>query len=1486
MKRFAPAPPAVPDSASMEKARILVVEDEAIIARDIRQQLIELGYDPVGHATRGEEAVALAGQLRPDLVLMDITLAGSMDGIVAAHAIRDQFALPVVFLTAFAEEKTLERAKLSEPFGYVVKPFSERELRTTLSIALYKHRTETRLRVSEERLAVTLNSIGDAVLATDARRRITLMNPVAEALTGWSQAEALGRPVGDVFRIIDEETRAPAELPSDEALAEGKIRGPAKHTVLLARGGGELEIGETAAPIRDLAGRITGMVLCFRDESAKRRAERAERRRARQTAFFQDTLLALRDHEGRELAEFLRLATAGVAHALEVERVSVWLFHREGAVLRCEDRFRRSTLNHEGGQELTGSKFPRYFASLDETPALVIESLADDPRIVEFGRDNPELRGIGSLLDVPIRSGEETFGLLGCAHEGAPRAWTEEEVKFAVAAASYLMVAVAQSKRRQVETALKLSEFSVQHASAATFWVGRDARILRVNLAASALLGYAEAELLARKITQLDPNFPAERWPAHWAEIRERKRMQFETLLTHRAGHLVPVELELNAFEFEGREFIFAFVRDITARRLGERELREREQLLSSINANLAGTCVYRMVYPPDGRMLCTYVSPNVEDLIGVPTAELLKDPAKVFGLMQADDLAEFRRELGAVLRTGDNAAIAVRMRSAAGAVKWFQFRSRLVERRADGTQVRDGVVVDITAVKAAEQELREFNANLERLVAARTAELGKSEALFRNLVESINHGYYVADRRSLFTYCNPSIVAVYGIRAEQLRGTSVFRMVLDEDRARVVAAYRQWVREGIQDATIEFRVKTATDRVIWVEQTTAIMRAEDGALREFRSSLRDVTERKAAEAQLRQSNERFRAVFERSPIIIGLLTVPEGRLVEFNAAGVAAFGHAREEAVGRTSTELGLWADLGERDRYLAALRAKGFVNNFEARMRRKNGEVFSVLYSGSLIQIDGQTYSLNSLLDISAQRESEQRLAHALEATDDGVWDWNIPTGDVYFSPQWQRLLGYEPGEVALRVESFFPLIHPEDVEAVRAAIDDHLHGRTAVKQSEVRLRTKSGDYRWFLDRGKVVAHDAAGAPLRMVGTITDITERKRAASEQVQMQARVFQNQKYEALGTLAGGVAHDFNNILTGMINFSVLARDDCPPSHPNIREFIGEVLKSGERARLLVRQILLFSRSEEAERGPAKLQPVVKEVLSLLRSTLPASIEIKSEIDADTPVVLANATQIHQVVMNLGINAAQAMPPRGGCLTVRLGRRVLDSAAAVAWPELLPGLFASLEVSDDGSGIEPEVLRRIFEPFFTTKGVGEGTGLGLAVVQSVVRTHGGAITVRSRPGNGTTFEVLIPAMEREEPTAAPLVSSAPRGQGQRILLVDDEPSVAKSMQLMLERLGYRVTTSGDSNQALGFFQIAPKAFEAVITDFQMPGKTGVDLARQLRAMNPTLPIFVTSGYAGKTTQAMMREAGVTEFIPKPVNIEDVARLLAGIAKPPR
>ena len=386
-------------------------------------------------------------------------------------------------------------------------------------------------------------------------------------------------------------------------------------------------------------------------------------------------------------------------------------------------------------------------------------------------------------------------------------------------------------------------------------------------------------------------------------------------------------------------------------------------------------------------------------------------------------------------------------------------------------------------------------------------------------------------------------------------------------------------------------------------------------------------------------------------------------------------------------------------------------------------------------------------------------------------------------------------------------------------------------------------------------------------------DITERKRR-------DAQYLQAQKMEALGQFSGGIAHDFNNILSAILGYTQLAQLILK-ENPEAREHLGAVLKSANRATNLVRQILTFSRQQPEERLPISLLPVVNESIELLRATIPLGIEFDTSVATDVPTVLANADQIYQVLMNLGTNAWHAMKDFSGRLQVNLERCVVDAAHAATQPRLRPGVYARISVSDTGSGMDPATLRRIFEPFFTTKLSGEGTGLGLAVVSSIMDGHDGVVTVYSQPGEGSIFHLYFPAYAGVA-VAATLAEerSMSRGNGERILVVDDEELLIELGQKILLELGYKVEVTTRPAAALAMVRAAPQRFALVLTDQSMPGMSGILLASQLRKIQPGLPVILMTGYSVSLTPEVLEAAGVRQLLLKPINLHALGTAVSG------
>jgi PAS domain S-box-containing protein len=503
-----------------------------------------------------------------------------------------------------------------------------------------------------------------------------------------------------------------------------------------------------------------------------------------------------------------------------------------------------------------------------------------------------------------------------------------------------------------------------------------------------------------------------------------------------------------------------------------------------------------------------------------------------------------------------------------------------------------------------------------------------------------------------------------------------------------------------------------------------------------------------------------------------------------------------------------------------------------------------------------------------------SEARLSRMWEASHDGLALLDAGGRFVRVNGALCRMLGHPREE--LERHSFDKVLANDGRAKWLAGFCESFASGRVPAESAVELDLDAGQHRWFECSASFL--DTASRRLLLV-TVRDVSERKLAEAAQARLDAQYRQAKKMEAIGTLAGGIAHDFNNILGAIGGFTELVlRDErvLPAQH---RDHLREVLQATGRARDLVQQILTFSRQSECEFRPVRLGQLVSEACRFLRASIPATIAIDVDVETGADcTVMADPTQLHQVIMNLSANAAYEMRTTGGRLTFAVRRHQLSDAASGG--ALAPGRYARLSVSDTGPGISADVASRIFDPFFTTKPAGEGTGLGLSVVHGIVRGHRGSVEVVSQPGAGTTFEILLPMVEAEPaPVPPPESQRWPAGEGQQILVVDDEPSLVRLAEVLLGQLGYRVMTACDGVVALEQFRADPARFAAMLTDQTMPGLTGLDLAEQVRRVRPGFPIVLCTGYQDELSDARVRDLGINGVLAKPYTREELAASLA-------
>ena len=692
----------------------------------------------------------------------------------------------------------------------------------------------------------------------------------------------------------------------------------------------------------------------------------------------------------------------------------------------------------------------------------------------------------------------------------------------------------------------------------------------------------------------------------------------------------------------------------------------------------------------------------------------------------------------------------------------------------------------------------------------------------------------------------------------------------------------------------------------IWVSENAHVVRDAQGMVAYYEGTVEDITERVRMQEALRLSHEQMRLISSQIPGMVFVVHVdPEGRRqYRFVSDGIRGIYGLEPAQLMADGTLLSRYRHPDDQERLGQDLkRVMGQPADFggEFRIVLPDGTVKWVLRRSCTAAIDdtGQL-RVGVLIDISDHKrvesellESEARWKRAMEGAGDGVWDWNLVTGEEYFSQRIKAMFGYDEGDLTDLAVDMDRRTHPDDIDQMRADREAHFAGQTAIYRNEHRVQCKDGSWKWVLSRGTVIARDDEGRPLRMVGTHTDITELKMADVQQRALEAQLRESQKMEAIGTLAGGVAHDFNNLLAAILGNLTLAREDVGPEHV-AQESLNEISRAAIRARQLVQQILAFSRRQAQVLERQALLPLVQETLALMRSLLPAGVKLSAQISERELPVMADATQIQQVLMNLCTNAWQSMQGRSGEITLALRPVRLDAARALEVGGIHAGAYACLSVADNGPGMDADTQRRIFEPFFTTKAPGTGTGLGLAVVHGIVKGHQGAIALSSRPGEGTRFDVYLPLasaagglVER----VAPPVIAGPNGAatGRHVVYVDDYEAMVFLVGRLLRKQGYRVSTFTSGESALAWMRANPDAIDLLVTDQNMPGMSGLELSETVMQERPGQRIAIVSGHVNDKLMADAATLGVQEVMAKQDSMDalgEAIRLLLEAQLAPR
>jgi PAS domain S-box-containing protein len=633
--------------------------------------------------------------------------------------------------------------------------------------------------------------------------------------------------------------------------------------------------------------------------------------------------------------------------------------------------------------------------------------------------------------------------------------------------------------------------------------------------------------------------------------------------------------------------------------------------------------------------------------------------------------------------------------------------------------------------------------------------------------------------------------------------------------------------------------------------------------------AIEDITERMKAEALLKNSEEQYKRIFETADDGILLLEKNKFKISQANPAIMAMLGYSKEELIGKDLKDIGFQYDIETFQGIMKSLLKDGIFHSKEVALQNKAGKLVDI----DIYMTDRLNLIQCNIQDISERKQEEEKLRES-EAKLQAIFD-TVGTGILIIDRDTQIIIEANPTAIEMtglsKEEVIGQICHllvcPAQVD--KCPVKDL--GQN-IDHSERKLICADGHIKDII---KTVYPITVKGRACYIESFIDISKQKQAEEEKQNLESRLNQAQKMESIGNLAGGIAHDFNNILTSILGFSNLALSTVDKGS-ELEDDLNEIHTAGLRAKDLVKQILTIARQSDEEIAPLKVDSIVKEVIKFIRSSIPTTIEIQSNINSKTPI-MGNQAQIHQIFMNLITNAAHAMESNGGILGINLEDYCFDDRAVLQYPNLKPGNYNKITVSDTGIGIPQDIIGSIFEPYFTTKDQGDGTGLGLATVHGIVESYGGTITVSSRQGKGTLFTIFLPVTEKKQIQHSTESEDLPRGT-ESILLIDDELSIVKLNQKILEALGYQVTPQTNSMDALERLKTRANDYDLIITDMTMPKLTGLKLAEAMMDIHPELPIILFTGYSKQISAQDATANNIKVILKKPVSKIDLAEIV--------
>ncbi|MDD8017518.1 MAG: PAS domain S-box protein [Bacteroidota bacterium] len=1443
----------------MKKKKILIVEDEKAVARDLHDIFCAVPYAVI--ISTGKQSVQTAVKKNPDVILMAITLKGKMNGIEAAQKILEVVDAPLIFLASTSDLKKLQRAKIADPYGYILKPFDKRDVRAAVEIALYKHKAEEELREQRRWRSTILRSIGDAVIATDKKGHVIFMNIIAETLTGWKERDVIGKKLSDVFIVINEETGKKLPNPAARVIKNRHPLSLTNHTILVARNGSRTYIENSGAPIFDESGKISGVVLTFRDVTERRRVQdilNTNERRFRALVEKSTEAVSIVDTDGT-IQYTTNTTTAVLGYPAEEfigKKIYGFIHPHEQALYKSI--FPKILQQHGKGIPLQ-FRFRHKFGGwrwLDTMSTNLLNDPAVNGIVVNF-RDftyrkeaEERLSHINKRLDLISRVTGEVIGSLPIQEQIQEMA---AQVKNAFDVDT-VIVRLVNDEESNLLAAVGIVENQIT-------------KKLPSRYGLSGLILSSRHAIAIKNLTeQFDDLY------AQSLHVEDKTRSTFLScagapLLI---GHTVigtiglytrTTQREFTSTDLEHLQIVANHIAVAAANDRLFKEIREQnielgkhiEEQAKIENLLRESEERYRALveYSPNAiavhvNGIVKFVNQAAITLVGATSSDQLIE-TNVMQYVHPDYRSLVSARVSAVY--SNEAVPSIEQ-------KWVRLDGSIVDVEIvsipflyQGQNAAQIIARDITERKRAEKTLQE------------------SEEKYRLLAETAKDIIVVYNIHGDISYINRTGLEYFGFAKEQYFNKNLFDFIPEEYHDQLRHNFGEKVEGFLGSRLFEIEIISTNGRRIPVEVSSNPI-VLDGELVNFLSIARDITERKQAEEALLESELRFRSLFENAKDAVFIIDTKTGVIVDANAEAEKLLCRPRTEIIGSHHTQL---HPPGRVDEAMSIFREQILTlgeHPIEFEVIDANHKIIPVEIKSSVIRLDDNRIVAQGIFrDITERRQaeetirkSEQKYRTLFEESKDGIYISTDGGKFVDVNPALVDILGYASKDELLNVDINTDIyFRPVDRDKFRQAID----AASYVKDLELSLRKKDGmEVNVLLT--STVERGPDNTVLYYSGTIRDITVRKR-------LEQQLIQAQKMESIGTLAGGIAHDFNNLLAMILGTAELLKFKAA-DNPSIISYIKKIIDASERGASISRQLLLFARPEQAELKPLSIAGVVEEVHDFLNHFFPKNITLSCVIDEKLAIIMGDSGHVHQAIVNLALNAKDAMP-NGGALTLGL-HVVKGTVVRKRIPAAENREYIAVTIRDTGVGMDEEVRGRIFEPFFSTKARGKGTGLGLAIVHGIVTLHHGFVDVETEKGKGTSFALYFPLFAIAEMHPKEKKELMTQSHHETILVVDDEEMLRDILFESLQDQGYHVLSAVDGYDALQMYEQNKTAITLVITDLGMPNMGGEELFERLKKITPSVKVIVSSGFLDTSTKSDLLRRGIKDVLAKPYRFDTI------------